>query len=476
MLRDIEDIILRGNIEELQDLAKENPLSYFKGLISSDILSHLVPYYNTSQINRLMLEYDEKEKYDDIIELTRYLPISNDYYIHKVYNNYTDVSIIVRDCQEFMFNNDVGKCNFIVNFSFSSMYYLSSLLSNHLLPHMNYFYNYHRQMFLVAVKKNIPDNVMLFFYHDYPYEYLKRRKIWSLERLSNILDDPSTDINSPFVSFKLMFSYPEMLYHESMKPRMYMELYRSSNSLEGFVIDDMLYCNNKYYHIYDSDVGNDKLDLHNSHQLYSISGIAIPVIRYSKSKDVGLYHPRQPNKQICGTFYYYEPESTTYLISEGNVLIDKTKTSVALHLLQTFSDTSTNRYDNFTKLEKAYVDVITNNSNVEDYKDGLLHPDMLYTPEEAVDELRYKSIITDNIEQYPMYLGSSSLKYYKESDRGMYATEDDFDQPLCIELRSRNIDLAILTNMIGAFQIVTEILDTRDRSISFDNLVYTSVV
>ena len=55
---------------------------------------------------------------------------------------------------------------------------------------------------------------------------------------------------------------------------------------------------------------------------------------------------------------------------------------------------------------------------------------------------------------------------------GLYAKEDDFDQSICIAVRAKSIDIIILTDMIGSHQVVTEILDTRERSVSFKSLLY----
>ena len=54
----------------------------------------------------------------------------------------------------------------------------------------------------------------------------------------------------------------------------------------------------------------------------------------------------------------------------------------------------------------------------------------------------------------------------------LYACEDRFDQDLCILAQKSQIDVIILRAMIGSFQTVCEILDTRSRKESFANLVY----
>ncbi len=56
---------------------------------------------------------------------------------------------------------------------------------------------------------------------------------------------------------------------------------------------------------------------------------------------------------------------------------------------------------------------------------------------------------------------------------GLYAAEDDLDQHLCNLGKLCNIDVIILTDMVGSHQIVTEVLDTRPRNVSFGSLKYS---
>ena len=63
-------------------------------------------------------------------------------------------------------------------------------------------------------------------------------------------------------------------------------------------------------------------------------------------------------------------------------------------------------------------------------------------------------------------------KIYAGKTLGLYAIEDCLDQVICKLARKLDLDILILTDMIGSHQIVTEILDTRSRQDSFKNLVY----
>ena len=54
----------------------------------------------------------------------------------------------------------------------------------------------------------------------------------------------------------------------------------------------------------------------------------------------------------------------------------------------------------------------------------------------------------------------------------MYASEDYLDQEICKMGRERGLDIIVLTHMIGMYQVVTEILDCRNRDISFQRLLF----
>lgn len=57
-----------------------------------------------------------------------------------------------------------------------------------------------------------------------------------------------------------------------------------------------------------------------------------------------------------------------------------------------------------------------------------------------------------------------------------YALEDNFDQPICTlaKAKVKGYDIVIFTDMVGSHQILTEILDVRDRGDSFRQLAYLS--
>lgn len=59
------------------------------------------------------------------------------------------------------------------------------------------------------------------------------------------------------------------------------------------------------------------------------------------------------------------------------------------------------------------------------------------------------------------------VKFYVGEQLKLRADEDDFDQPICLAGKKKDIDIIILTHIVGSRQVVTEVLDTKDRSDSF---------
>lgn len=62
----------------------------------------------------------------------------------------------------------------------------------------------------------------------------------------------------------------------------------------------------------------------------------LPVTRYSGSPETGLYHTEYQEDKIHGTFFYYEPESNTYLTAES-FLVAQTKCSALQYILEHYT-------------------------------------------------------------------------------------------------------------------------------------------
>lgn len=165
----------------------------------------------------------------------------------------------------------------------------------------------------------------------------------------------------------------------------------------------------------------------------------IPVTRYSAGMQRALYYTNGDSSKFCGTFYYLEPESTTFL-AYRTVLRSFNKTTALQEL--------TTKIDN-KKIVKEIRRVVKDkllDDNLREHIEGVIPRDLMYR----------------DINGNPIY-----------DDNGIYAYEDDLDQLLCRTAAMVGYDIVILESMVGGFQVVTEVLDTRSRKDSFCSLVYT---
>jgi len=181
----------------------------------------------------------------------------------------------------------------------------------------------------------------------------------------------------------------------------------------------------------------------------------IPVTRYAQGMSRGLFFQQTPETRpsFCGTFFYHEPDpacSTLLAYKTSFRAFNKTDAMQKLGLLNL-----TNPFD-----YDIYHETIKHIA-------GVYPRDLRLTPLEAATLMLNEDIddrgVASKLPQIPHYAGE-----YLE----LYAIEDVFDQSLCIGARQAGYDVVILENMVGSFQVVTEILDTRSREESFRHLVY----
>jgi len=148
---------------------------------------------------------------------------------------------------------------------------------------------------------------------------------------------------------------------------------------------------------------------------------ALPVTRYAEGMSKGLYYKDRP-KDVHGTFYYHEPESTTFLIfKRSKIFFNKTEC--------------------YRKL--AGEDPLKTNPKILKHISGEI-------PENLLIEGRYIGYADD-----------------------LYAKEDYLDQDICLLGREMKLDVIVLTHMVGKYQVVTEVLDCRDRAVSYQHLIFT---
>jgi hypothetical protein len=189
-----------------------------------------------------------------------------------------------------------------------------------------------------------------------------------------------------------------------------------------------------------------------------------PVTRYATGMSKGLFYNKDANKtesqkEYCGTFYYLQPGSLTLLsFRAGRSRSFFNKLSAMLH------------FDRNHPSVKELIDTYYNEyPYLRMYNEGKLPPDLMMTPNEVIglpEAPIYDAWSDDRVNTLPQ------RRSYAGPYLGLYAMEDLFDQPICVEASKSGIDVMLLTNMVGSFQVVSEVLDTRSRTDSFSSLVY----
>lgn len=257
---------------------------------------------------------------------------------------------------------------------------------------------------------------------------------------------------------------------------------------------------------------------------YCESGFYLPVVRYQTPTGLGIYYndTTQPGRAYCGRFFFYEPDSCTYL-HLGRYLVTANKIDAFLTLwdgggrdillreMEPF-----NRYQE--KWEKDYSDktniflnhrrpfmpyangrepqtdedffTLYSGTPIPDYERKykafarrILHEADLHQPqpyEGAIDSLMDPDEVTDKMS---VLLPGSAIapdedwdymtvpvNVLLEDHYGTYygsiivGNFDTLDQPICVMARGLGYDTVLLQREPGEYRIVTEILDTRLES------------
>lgn len=234
-------------------------------------------------------------------------------------------------------------------------------------------------------------------------------------------------------SIDLLMVFPDLIYKESKRP---------VNNMEMFKVPDYLKIHN---------VTGDTIILDGISYFYS------PVTRYAQGMTRSLYFNKYKNKKsnkYCGTFYYFEPESTTYLLYE-NFLIGRTKSEVCLDLI------------NKSKNPTEYQDLIDQIQDImaKPTYNKIFENKLIMTLKEAVKYIKY----WDYELKYNVLSKNNNYKRYWDFG---YSSEDVLDQTICKLAKESKFDVVIFEYVVGSHQIVKEILDVRDRGDSFRHLAY----
>ena len=249
---------------------------------------------------------------------------------------------------------------------------------------------------------------------------LKEEMVWEYKTMETVKREAVSLADSTL----LRWQAPDLLYKGSKRPRTDMSLFRSSLS----------------YRVSRDAIKNDTIEINGD--TWSV----IPVTRYAEGMSRGLYYEADRPEYVCGTFYYGEPESAALLAYKTALrAFNKTDACLKLGLLS----------------EECILDVSV---DLQDHMNGRYPRDLVMTPTQVVDLSGYNSDIDPATLPQELHYAGKWL--------GLYANEDNLDQLLCNGARDAGYDIVVLESMVGSFQVVTEVLDTRSREDSFKSLVY----
>lgn len=208
-------------------------------------------------------------------------------------------------------------------------------------------------------------------------------------------------------------------------------------------------------------------------------GLYLPVLRYED-----LYHQKSKiEKEFCGTFYFFEPESEM-MLNMGKVLICSNKVDCLFKLQPNIPINKSFAFN-------AYLDIVNSI-----YGEGYFVDDIgIHNfPEDIVDKKEFKrqvesvlplvTKISNNVNDIDSLFVNGKLynNFYEEIkvDDGeliekywgnKFASSWDYlDQILCNEARKQGYDTIILQRETGENRINTEILDVRSRVDSYSKL------
>lgn len=240
-------------------------------------------------------------------------------------------------------------------------------------------------------------------------------------------------------SYPFLFTYPGELY-KSYRPKTNMNLFRLPNS-------------RSYKKI--KEVEN-----------------FLPVVRYAKSMSGSMFFDDDERPtSICGRFYYYEPESETLLLHRKDAVLHAFNKVDMYHKIYERVKALDKKLAAWLKKEYEIIIKPPAHRQVELHRQGLLRKDLQYTTAEAYVffDLEYADKSGD-IPPGVWNNNDKGDKFYLGDALGMYAAEDDLDQPLCVAGKLLGYDLLVFENMIGSHQVVSEVLDTREDS--FQHLIF----
>lgn len=318
---------------------------------------------------------------------------------------------------------------------------------------------------------NYSPDEMLFYFNNKTLKYTK----WMYQTIQNMITHGEETCDS----LPLIMYAKDKVYTISKRPRTNMLMFRTPGSVT----------------IHKDEIKDG----------YYKEWKVIPVTRYAKGMSKGLFYSEEESS-FCGTFYYYEPESSTYL-TYNRMLTARNKTDAARLLAKGLGISLGGFYKKYgpeiinsaydidiqdtylsdEMIEKRFYDLFYTNRDrdvlLKNYLTNnprnKLPEDLILSPSELIKLYPQIFIYSDRINTHlsERRLEELAIKIHTKRYMGvfldLYAKEDLYDQLICRAGKDAGYDLILLTHMVGSHQVVSEILDTRDRNISFDSLIFT---
>jgi hypothetical protein len=200
----------------------------------------------------------------------------------------------------------------------------------------------------------------------------------------------------------------------------------------------------------------------------------IPVTRYAKGMSKGLFYDAEEDRTVyCGTFYYMEPESNVFLrFTRALRAADKREAFLAL------GQDDIDIEDRET-VESLIVKRIATDPVFDLNTTPAQFVQVVNETEAKMWNTRHKVRICPDVKEMIKIFQSrrpatlqEDRTFYSADLLDVYAHQDGYDQPLCNAARAQGYDVVILERMVGSRQLVTEVLDTRSREESIQNLCF----
>lgn len=308
-------------------------------------------------------------------------------------------------------------------------------------------YSYNTVLFLISknvneeIIFNLIRNILIHSNKDYAYEFIQ--EISNNEDIIRLFDEERMNRIVPHIGdYELLGMITDMLRFTKYGSG------RIKETIMKFPCDIFKKCRGKVIE-YDNILVSEKY----MNITVLDANMVLPVIRY-ESRGLGIYTQNiHSNKKYCGTFYYFEPESE-YMLKSNKTLVAVNKL-FAYHYLMT-----NNKSMSQSELYKYIYDF-----DMIDIKYGKLE-DIEY--EDYFIHVRNNHKLMSKLHILERMIQRDYD--FNKSEKSLYASEDEIDQPLCKLAREEGYDTVVLMRMQGKKRIVSEVLDVRERNISYNNI------